>query len=200
MDAYIIPHLGVESKNELRARLLEARVLAACGPGRQKAIHYRLQDALKHYKPTCVGFYWSLQGEPDVHDTIAAWLSLNEHHKAALPVIRDRNAPLEFHIWTPNTPMRQGYYTITEPISECTIILDLLFVPCIGFDNDGYRLGYGYGYYDRTLATWSTAARPIMIGVTYEFCRIPILKHEAHDIPLDVIITDEACYLINSKQ
>ena len=70
------------------------------------------------------------------------------------------------------------------------MIPDLLFVPCVGFDADGYRLGYGGGYYDRTLAAWPVATKPVTVGIAYEACRTEALGREAHDIPLDLIITE----------
>lgn len=90
--------------------------------------------------------------------------------------------------------MKIGHHRIPEPASNTLVTPDLLFVPCVGFDADGYRLGYGGGYYDRTLAAWPAATRPVTVGIAYEACRTEALAREAHDIPLDLVITDTASY------
>jgi 5,10-methenyltetrahydrofolate synthetase len=90
--------------------------------------------------------------------------------------------------------MKTGHHRIPEPASGQVVTPDLLVIPCVGFDAQGYRLGYGGGYYDRTLAAWPAATRPVTVGVAYEACRTDTLQREAHDIPLDLIITDAACY------
>jgi len=74
------------------------------------------------------------------------------------------------------------------------VIPELLLVPCVGFDADGYRLGYGGGYYDRTLAGWPGPTKPITVGVGYEACRTVALEREAHDIPLDMIVTESGLH------
>ncbi|SDF92958.1 5-formyltetrahydrofolate cyclo-ligase [Paraburkholderia phenazinium] len=183
-----------ESKNALRKRLLEARLQAALEPAAEEALSRRLLDALKLHEPACVGFYWPLPGEFDARAAIAIWLALGAHRQASLPVVRNRGEALQFHAWAPDTPMKIGHHRIPEPATEVIVTPDLLFVPCVGFDAAGYRLGYGGGYYDRTLATWPGATRPVTVGVAYEACRTDVLQREAHDIPLDLIVTEAASY------
>ena len=67
-------------------------------------------------------------------------------------------------------------------------------MPLLAFDGHGYRLGYGGGYYDRTLAAWPNGARPVMIGIAYESGKCGRLPREAHDMPLDAIVTESAIY------
>jgi 5,10-methenyltetrahydrofolate synthetase len=183
-----------ESKNALRKTLLEARLHAALEPTAQEALSRRLLDALKRHRPACVGFYWPLPSEFDARGAIAIWLAAGANRQAGLPVIRSRGEALQFHAWAPDTPMKIGHHRIPEPASETVVIPDLLFVPCVGFDADGYRLGYGGGYYDRTLAAWPAATKPVTVGIAYEACRTEALGREAHDIPLDLILTDAASY------
>ena len=178
------------TKKALRQRLLEARLQAASEPAGSAALGRRVLDALKHYAVASVGFYWPLAGEYDARGAVAIWLAADARHQASLPIIKERGTPLEFHAWTPETSMKIGHHKIAEPTSGRIVLPALLFVPCVGFDADGYRLGYGGGYYDRTLAAWPAAARPITVGVAYEACRIDALEREAHDIPLDLIITE----------
>jgi 5-formyltetrahydrofolate cyclo-ligase len=90
--------------------------------------------------------------------------------------------------------MKIGHHKIAEPTSGRVVVPDLLFVPCVGFDADGFRLGYGGGYYDRTLAVWPGAKKPLTVGIAYEACRTDALQREAHDIPLDLIVTEAGLY------
>ncbi|QDQ85674.1 5-formyltetrahydrofolate cyclo-ligase [Paraburkholderia megapolitana] len=182
------------SKSALRQALLETRREAAREPAHNRALSRRVLDALKRYEPACVGFYWPLEGEFDARSAIAIWLATADTREASLPVVAERGAPLEFHAWAPDTPMRTGHHRIPEPASARVVLPDLLFVPCVGFDAHGYRLGYGGGYYDRTLAAWPGARKPVTIGIAYEACRIDTLQREAHDIPLDAIVTDAGVY------
>nr|WKF57641.1 5-formyltetrahydrofolate cyclo-ligase [Paraburkholderia busanensis] len=174
--------------------LLEARLQAASEPARNTALGRRVLDALKRYDVRSVGFYWPLAGEFDARGAIALWLAADAQREAALPVVRERGVPLEFHAWTPDTPMRIGHHRIAEPAAGRVTIPELLFVPCVGFDADGFRLGYGGGYYDRTLAAWPGAAQPVTVGIAYEACRTQALQREAHDMPLDLIVTEAALY------
>jgi 5,10-methenyltetrahydrofolate synthetase len=185
---------AAESKKALRKMLLEARLQAASEPAHNTALARHLLDALKQYGVNSVGFYWPLAGEFDARAAISVWLAASAQREASLPVVKERGVPLEFHAWTPAMPMKIGHHEIAEPTSGRVVIPQLLFVPCVGFDAHGYRLGYGGGYYDRTLAAWPCAAKPITVGIAYEACRAPALIREAHDIPLDLIVTEAALY------
>ena len=174
--------------------LLEARLQAAFEPAHNAALGRRVLDALKHYEVRSVGFYWPLAGEFDARAAISLWLAAGTQREASLPIVKERGVPLEFHAWTPATPMKIGHHKIAEPTSGQVVIPELLLVPCVGFDADGYRLGYGGGYYDRTLAAWPRATKPFTVGLAYEACRTQALQREAHDIPLDLIVTEAGLY------
>jgi 5,10-methenyltetrahydrofolate synthetase len=185
---------AAELKKELRRSLLEARLQAAREPAGGLALQRRLNDVLTLYAPVRVGFYWPLKGEFDACGAIALWLAQDARREAGLPVILRAGEPLAFHAWSPDTPMKAGRHRIPEPASRRVVIPDLLFAPCVGFDSDGYRLGYGGGYYDRTLAQWLGAVRPVTVGVAWEACRTGALPREPHDIPLDAIVTEAGFY------
>jgi 5-formyltetrahydrofolate cyclo-ligase len=196
LNSSIACNPAAKSKKELRATLLEARLHAAREAANNEALSRRVLDALTVYAPASVGLYWPLSGEFDIRDAIGVWLSGDVLRRAALPVITGRSEPLEFHVWTPDMPMQVGEHRIHEPTSGEVIVPDLLFVPCVGFDADGYRLGYGGGYYDRTLSRFRAGGGkvPVTVGVAYEACRTEALLREAHDIPLDAVITDVRLY------
>lgn len=185
---------AAESKKALRRMLLEARLQAASEPAHNAALNRRVLDALKHYGVSSVGFYWPLAGEFDARTAIAIWLAADSQREAGLPIVKERGVPLEFHAWAPDMTMKIGHHKIAEPTSGCVVAPDLLFVPCVGFDADGFRLGYGGGYYDRTLAAWPGPKKPVTVGIAYEACRTDALQREAHDIPLDLIVTEAGLY------
>jgi 5,10-methenyltetrahydrofolate synthetase len=174
--------------------LLEVRLQAASEPAHNAALGGRLLAALEQYGVASVGFYWPLAGEFDARPAISTWLAANARREASLPIIKERGAALEFHAWTPDMPMKTGHHNIAEPTTGQVVLPELVFVPCVGFDDDGYRLGYGGGYYDRTLAAWPDSRKPLTVGIAYEACRTQALQREAHDIPLDLIVTEAGFY------
>ncbi|HTH75758.1 MAG TPA: 5-formyltetrahydrofolate cyclo-ligase [Trinickia sp.] len=186
-----------ESKAELRKRLLLTRREAAATAAAGESLAAHLGDALTRFAPHTVGFYWPLAGEFDARAIVGEWLAQDMRRQAALPVVAMKGHALRFHAWTPDAPMRIGHHRIPEPDATQPVLPDLLLVPCVGFDEDGYRLGYGGGYYDRTLAAWPGAARPVTLGIAYEACRAA-LPREVHDVPLDAIVTDAGLF-VNSR-
>jgi 5,10-methenyltetrahydrofolate synthetase len=185
-------------KATLRAKLLAAREQLADAPEHaetDRRLAERLMAALDEFAPRCIGFFWPVAAEFDARDAIAGWLAADPAHHAALPVVVDPRGPMVYHAWTPDAPMKEGRYRIPVPAREHVVVPDLLLAPCVGFDAARYRLGYGGGYFDRTLAAWPThAKRPITIGVAYECTRVDGLPREAHDVPLDAIVTEAARY------
>jgi 5-formyltetrahydrofolate cyclo-ligase len=103
-------------------------------------------------------------------------------------VVVTRSAPVEFWSWVPGASMQRGLWDIPIPAERDPVVPDALLIPLVGFDAEGYRLGYGGGYYDRTLA--AAAERPFCIGLGYDEMRLPTIYPQPHDIPMDVIVTD----------
>jgi 5,10-methenyltetrahydrofolate synthetase len=193
-----------EAKKTWRLRLREARLTAFSDKVAHAALTANLDALIAHLAPRfavrSIGFYWPLPGEFDAREWIAAWLAADASRRAALPVIRERHTPLQFYFWTPGAPMREGHHSIPEPAAQDAAdvaVPDLLLVPCVGFDRAGYRLGYGGGYYDRTLAAWPAGEAPLTVGLAWEACRIDdgVLEPEAHDLPLDAVVTDSGAHL-----
>ena len=108
--------------------------------------------------------------------------------RLALPVIVEREQPLVFREWSPGSLMTQGVWNVPMPESGEAVLPDLLVVPLVGFDAQGYRLGYGGGFYDRTIA--AMPAKPRTIGVGFELGRLETIYPQPHDIPLERIITE----------
>ncbi len=190
MGASIVRHPVSERKRALRRALMQARQRAASTQAQDEALACHMAILLGAQTFSTIGFYWPLTGEFDVRVIVSAWLAGDAGRRAALPVIRQPGMPLEFHAWTSGASMRAGHHGIPEPVTDEKIIPDLLLIPCIGFDSDGYRLGYGGGYYDRTLAAWPANRVPVTVGVAYEMCRVNALPRDVHDLPLDYVVTD----------
>jgi 5,10-methenyltetrahydrofolate synthetase len=136
--------------------------------------------------PRIVAFCWPIKHEPDVRAIVPRWAALGS--QAALPVVVDENAPLTFRLWTPDTPLAADRYGIPTPTRGEFVHPDMLLLPLNGFDGDGYRLGYGGGYFDRTLAAMSP--RPLAVGVGFEINRLPTIRPERHDQRLDWLVSE----------
>lgn len=190
MSESIARNPAAKSKAELRKTLLAARKNTAAEGVADAALRRCLHEVFARYAPLAVGFYWPLDGEFDARGAIAEWLAHDARRQAALPVVAVMGHALQFHAWTPDAPMRIGHHRIPEPAATHAVLPDLLLVPCVGFDDDGYRLGYGGGYYDRTLAAWPGTVTPVTVGIAYEACRTATLPREPHDVPLDAIVTE----------
>jgi 5-formyltetrahydrofolate cyclo-ligase len=186
-----------EPKRALRATLLANREALADDPARpamDRALAARLHALMNRYDVSSVGFYWPVAGEFDARGVMTQWLAADASRTAALPVVVQPHAPMAFHAWHAQSTMKTGRYRIPVPEHETVVVPELLLIPCVGFDADRFRLGYGGGYYDRTLAAWPDARKPITIGIAFEAGKCDTLPREAHDMPLDGIVTESATY------
>lgn len=134
-----------------------------------------------------VSAYWPINGEADLRPLLA-----DLHHagvRVALPVVEVKAAPLVFRRWHPGLRMVRGDWGIPVPPAGAERLTpDISLVPVVGWDGAGYRLGYGGGYFDRTLA--ALAPRPFTIGVGLGSARMASIRPQPHDIPLDLILTE----------
>lgn len=157
----------------------------------QRAVH--LQEVLRVWlvgrKEATIGAYWAIKGEFDALPALYRWTEGGEGRKIGLPVMNRETKQLRFHVWYPGCPMEEDAYGIPKPKDTEQFQPQLLLVPCVGFGPGGVRLGYGGGFYDRTLA--ALEPRPVTVGVGYSHGFVPWLAAEPHDIPLDVILTEE---------
>ena len=107
---------------------------------------------------------------------------------AALPVVVAKSEPVEFWRWQPGAAMQRGFWNIPIPAERHAVTPDALLIPLVGYDSAGFRLGYGGGYYDRTLA--ALAPRPFCIGAGYDSAELATIHPQPHDIPMDLIVTE----------
>lgn len=141
---------------------------------------------ISELRDACIGFYWPFKGEIDLRHLVRDFLALGA--AAALPVVVEKQQPLEFWAWQPHMKLQRGFWNIPVPAERNPVRPTALLVPLVGFDAMGYRLGYGGGYYDRTLA--GLDPKPLTIGVGFELGRLETIYPQQHDIPLDVIVTE----------
>lgn len=137
-----------------------------------------------------LGFCWPIRGEFDVRGIAKQHLASGG--QVALPVIVHKSAPVEFWRWHPGMPMQKGIWDIPIPKERDVLTPDAVLVPLVGFDKCGFRLGYGGGYFDRTLA--AAAQRPFAIGLGYEESNLQTIYPQPHDIPMDLIVTDQSIH------
>ena len=175
-------------RTRLRAELI-ARRLAANPEYRAKwndAIDTHLERLLTDVAGKIVVFCWPYQAEYDARTLILRFLARGA--RAALPVVVAPRQPMIFREWTPQTKMQPAVYGIPVPVDSIQVIPDVMLLALAGVDDAGYRLGYGGGYFDRTLA--ALAPRPTTIGVGFELARVPTIYPQPHDIPLDYVVTE----------
>ena len=164
-----------------------------------------------------IGAYWPIKGEFDPLPALYRWqedavlspefqenttlaqagraqlatesIASRSPRKIGLPVVDKLLKTLTFHAWYPGCPMEEDAYGIPKPKNTEIIVPTLLFVPCLGYGPGGYRLGYGGGFYDRTLALLEP--RPVTVGLGYSHGWLPDLLPEPHDVALDVLLNDK---------
>lgn len=173
-----------------RTQLIETRTALIERERLEAALQQRVADWLRQADVRALGFYFPIRGEPDLRSTVGQWLVTDARRVAALPVIR--GDVLEFHTWTADSPMQAGFAGIPVPAQGRVVQPECLFIPCVGFDTQRFRLGYGGGYYDRTLA--ALVPWPLVVGIAFEATRIDSVNPQPHDVKLDVILTDAAQY------
>jgi 5-formyltetrahydrofolate cyclo-ligase len=195
-----LPPTKTDPKATLRREALARR--GAVAPGARVAFSRRLANEglrlARLWRPRAVSAFHTLRDEPDTLQLLSALAA--EGFATALPVVVGRESPLTFRLWRPGDPTRLGAMSIAEPLEEAPAVEpDLLFVPLACFDRRGHRIGYGAGYYDRTLAGLR-AIKPIhAVGVAYGVCEVAAVPYEAHDQSLDAIVTDQETILISDR-
>ena len=161
---------------------------AAEHAGRSARIVEHLQATLA--APKVAAFCWPIKNEPDVRALLAIWA--RQGTRGALPVVLEAAAALAFRQWTPETPLIDDRYGIPTPASGEFVQPDLILLPLNAFDANGYRLGYGGGFFDRTLAALSP--RPLAVGVGFEINRVDCIRPQSHDQQLDWIVTENGAF------
>jgi 5-formyltetrahydrofolate cyclo-ligase len=171
-----------------RQRLLALRTATA--PAERRAwgqlIEARLRVLLQERPGIILGVYWPFQAEFDPRPLID-WL-IAAGSAVALPAVVDKKGPLEYRAWRPGEKLVDGVWDIPIPERRRIVVPQAVLAPLVGFDRDCYRLGYGGGYFDRTLA--ALTPRPWAIGVGFELSQLETIYPQDFDIPMDLIVTE----------
>ncbi len=149
-------------------------------------IEAKLRTLLLERPVGMLGVYWPFQAEFDPRGLIE-WV-ITQGFAVALPAVVEKKGPLEYRSWRPGGALVDGVWNIPIPEARDVVLPQAVLAPLVGFDRQCYRLGYGGGYFDRTLAAFST--RPLAIGVGYEMSQIETIFPQSFDIPMDVIVTE----------
>jgi 5-formyltetrahydrofolate cyclo-ligase len=171
-----------------RARLIEARLSI---PNERRAemgkqIAAGLDASISDIGGRTVSLYWPFRGEPDMRSWMAS--VIERGGTIALPVVVGKARPLIFRAYRPGDRLDKGVWNIPIPADGATVTPDVVIAPLVGFDEKRFRLGYGGGFFDRTLAGFPT--KPLVIGIGYSSQRIDTIHPQPHDIRMDRIVTE----------
>ena len=172
-----------------RERLIAERLTLSAAERERVAARVAtgLDEVLQLSPGTIVSFYWPFKGELDLR----AWVRRLHRRgvKSALPIVTEKGQPLTFRLWDRDTRMERGVWNILVPSGTASVIPDIAIAPLVGFDPACYRLGYGGGYFDRTLA--EIGERVMTVGIGFSSSRLDSILPQAHDIPMDIIVTED---------
>ena len=175
-----------------RGRLIAAREAldeATLEQYRQR-IDAHIERAFPGLALSKLAFCWPIKGEYDARHLTR---TLRERGAlTALPVVIAPRTPLVFREWHPGVEMAIGPLAIPYPANSPAVVPQAVLLPMNGWDQGGYRLGYGAGFFDRTLA--SLSKKPAIIGVSYELARMETIHPQSWDIPVDWVVTERGVY------
>lgn len=174
-------------KSERERLIAERLAVPAEARARQgEAIAAAILAELGDVAGRTVSAYWPFRGEPDLRPLLA---EISAHGgRTALPVVVEKGRPLEFHLWQAGEELTRGVWNIPVPAARRPVLPDIVLSPVVGFDAACYRLGYGGGFYDRTLA--AMPEKPRILGLGYGSARLATIYPQMHDIPMDLIVTE----------
>lgn len=166
---------------------------------RSQAVETHLKDLLQSHRPWVLAFYWPIRAEFDCRSVVQQLIVSGV--RACLPRVIAPDTALEFRAWQAGSEMLVDRYGIGTPAAGELLTPDVVLLPVNAFDAAGYRLGYGRGYFDRTLASLSTLGqKPLAVGIGFELARVPSISPAPHDFPLDVIVTEAGAQWFSPRQ
>jgi 5-formyltetrahydrofolate cyclo-ligase len=179
------------SKSELRKQARERRAsLGDVAPDAAARVAENFLARIRLPKDAVVAGYIAAYDELDPAELIAALRARG--HQMALPRVAKHRAPLEFRLWEKAAvPVKGGYELLQAAPNWPEVRPDVVLVPLLAFDEEGYRIGYGGGYYDRTLHGLRERARVIAVGLGYEGQKVEKMPHDPSDEKLDWLVTEK---------
>ena len=181
----------------MRKQLIEQRLAMPDRMERCDMLQRAMRIWLVNRPDIVIGAYWPIKGEFDPLPALHRWkedgelIDQPQLRRIGLPVVDKLHRTLKFHAWFPGCPMEEDAYGIPKPKDTEVVVPTLLFVPCVGYGVGGYRLGYGGGFYDRTIAALRTRNPGVRaVGVAFAAQRVPLLPDRETDMRLDAILTE----------
>jgi 5,10-methenyltetrahydrofolate synthetase len=170
-----------------RERLIAARLAVPVEERRRcgEEVAAELDRLIEPRPGLIVSTYWPFRGELDLRDWMAR--AVARGIRVALPIVVEKGRPLIFREWAPGCRMQRGVWNIPVPADGEVLAPEVAIAPLVGYDPECYRLGYGGGFYDRTIA--SLSPRPQVIGVGHPVAAIRTVFPQPYDIPMDLIVT-----------
>ncbi|MEO6895662.1 MAG: 5-formyltetrahydrofolate cyclo-ligase [Caldimonas sp.] len=181
-----------DERESLRKRLVAARQSLPDRLERAVALQEVLRVWLVGRSERTIGAYWPIKGEFDPLPALYRWSEGGvdgSPRRIGLPVADRETRSLRFHVWYPGCETELDAYDIPKPKGTDEFVPQMLVVPCLGYGPGGVRLGYGGGFFDRTLR--SLVPRPVTIGVSYTHGFLPMLRSSPDDLPLDALLTED---------
>ncbi len=182
------PNLPTE-RQALRAKLIAARQALPDRLERAVQLQSVLRVWLTGRRERAIGAYWPIKGEFDPLPALFRWSEGAPDRLIGLPVVDKEQGSLQFHLWYPGCPTELDAYNIPKPKGTEVFAPDMLLLPCVGYGPAGVRLGYGGGFYDRTVL--ALTPRPVTVGLCYANGFLPLLRAQPDDLPLDALVTDD---------
>ena len=191
MDPDVSPD-RVAANEALRKKLVAARQALPDRLERAVALQQVLRVWLVGRREVSIGAYWPIKGEFDPLPALYRWTEGAPDgviRRIGLPVAHRESGSLRFHVWYPGCETELDAYDIPKPKGTEEFAPEMLVVPCLGFGPGGVRLGYGGGFFERTLS--SVNPRPVTVGVSYTHGFLPLLRAGPKDWPLDAMLTED---------
>ena len=188
----------IDDKRTLRSAMLAWR--SGLDEAERRAAAERLLETLRRERPIAVpavvSGFWPIKEEIDIRPLMMEFF--NKSCQLALPVVQGKGKPLLFRAWRPGDPLEAGVFGTLQPSAKREVMEpDALIVPMLACDREGWRLGYGGGFYDRTLAGLRAKKAITAVGVGFDDQLVPEVPHGPSDQRLDWLLTDKrACAFV----
>lgn len=180
------------AKAALRAEAVRLRAAAhAAEPGAGAALAAHLAPLFAAHPGAVIAGYLPFRTEID---PLPAMIAALARGPVAVPVVTGAGAALAFRLWQPGAALEPGPFGTRHPAAGEEVVPRIVLVPLLGFDRRGARLGFGGGYYDRTLAALRTGAGVLAVGLAYAAQELPQVPEEPFDMALDAVATEQGLF------
>lgn len=190
---------GIEAEKALLRKAARARREALSPDFRMEAsqaICFHFFDKIAFGPEDAIAGYWRIRDEADCQPILVRLMDGGQ--LVVLPVVTSADEPLQFRVWGADAPLYEaGFGTLAPSDLAPRVEPDVILMPLLGFDKTGTRLGYGGGYYDRTLAHLDK--KPMLVGLAFSAQGLDHIPREAHDIPLDAVVTEKGVEFFGTR-